>query len=464
MADVLINRNDMSPMNNNVSALADRITRNREIAGLHYPSDSDAGKDLASQIHRLLGQPLPQLREGQAQSGKDMVPTGPRRRTLGVGVELMPQRQSKDEASVVERSLITELEKRFHAFRLPPHPKSYDPTKVDADKLRKFGIPPRPDKAHQPRLHDLWMTTFGQKLHFVAFKLPTVHMLEAEGFRPFFRRDRARAVATQFEASRNWSGAYIEPSAGRKFVQVWGQWTVPTPKLPPGATLPTSGQTDYHCATWIGLDGERLYRNSSLPQIGTDQKVTVTADGTQKVEAKAWTQWWVRYDNASVPVPIALPVAPGDRISCALTVLTDHCVWFSIVNQSTIPPTFIPIAVDAPTVSVGGTDLQLSVSGATAEWIMERPAVPVTDATRKKCATPKLDDLQAFADYDSMDFVGCCAAEAGEGHASAIWRTLKSPRFVRMYEMRSGPQRTGYISMPTRIDDTSFRMSYGDFR
>ncbi len=144
--------------------------------------------------------------------------------------------------------------------------------------------------------------------------------------------------------------------------------------------------------------------------------------------------------------------------------LTDHCVWFSIVNQSTIPPTFIPIAVDAPTVSVGGTDLQLSVSGATAEWIMERPAVPVTDATRKKCATPKLDDLQAFADYDSMDFVGCCAAEAGEGHASAIWRTLKSPRFVRMYEMRSGPQRTGYISMPTRIDDTSFRMSYGDFR
>ncbi len=109
----------------------------------------------------------------------------------------MPQRRSKDEASVVERSLITELEKRFHAFRLPPHPKSYDPTKVDADRLRKFGIPPRPDKAHQPRLHDLWMTTFGQKLHFVAFKLPTVHMLEAEGFPAVLPADRARAVATR---------------------------------------------------------------------------------------------------------------------------------------------------------------------------------------------------------------------------------------------------------------------------
>jgi membrane-associated phospholipid phosphatase len=70
MADVLINRNDMSPMNNNVSALADRITRNREIAGLHYPSDSDAGKDLASQIHRLLGQPLPRLARGKPNPAK----------------------------------------------------------------------------------------------------------------------------------------------------------------------------------------------------------------------------------------------------------------------------------------------------------------------------------------------------------------------------------------------------------
>jgi hypothetical protein len=34
--------------------LADRIARNREIAGLHYPSDSKAGVALASQIQPLL--------------------------------------------------------------------------------------------------------------------------------------------------------------------------------------------------------------------------------------------------------------------------------------------------------------------------------------------------------------------------------------------------------------------------
>ena len=39
--------------------LADRIARNREIAGLHYASDSDAGVALAYAILPLLQAPLP---------------------------------------------------------------------------------------------------------------------------------------------------------------------------------------------------------------------------------------------------------------------------------------------------------------------------------------------------------------------------------------------------------------------
>ena len=37
-----------------LDALADRIARNREIAGLHYGSDSRAGADLAGQILAIL--------------------------------------------------------------------------------------------------------------------------------------------------------------------------------------------------------------------------------------------------------------------------------------------------------------------------------------------------------------------------------------------------------------------------
>jgi hypothetical protein len=44
-------------MNYDLTALANRIARNREIAGLHYRSDSDAGKKMAADIWRLLQDP-----------------------------------------------------------------------------------------------------------------------------------------------------------------------------------------------------------------------------------------------------------------------------------------------------------------------------------------------------------------------------------------------------------------------
>jgi hypothetical protein len=42
------------PMRRDLAALADRIARNREIAGLHYPSDSQAGVKIAGSILLLM--------------------------------------------------------------------------------------------------------------------------------------------------------------------------------------------------------------------------------------------------------------------------------------------------------------------------------------------------------------------------------------------------------------------------
>jgi hypothetical protein len=46
-------------MVDDMAVLADRISRNRELAGLHYPSDTRAGKELAGNIFPLLKLPLP---------------------------------------------------------------------------------------------------------------------------------------------------------------------------------------------------------------------------------------------------------------------------------------------------------------------------------------------------------------------------------------------------------------------
>ncbi len=58
VGDVL-NALQLPAMANDMLALADRIARNREIAGLHYPSDSAAGVALATAILPLLKTPLP---------------------------------------------------------------------------------------------------------------------------------------------------------------------------------------------------------------------------------------------------------------------------------------------------------------------------------------------------------------------------------------------------------------------
>jgi hypothetical protein len=367
------------------------------------------------------------------------------------------QSAREDGSSLVIPSLLD----RLRGFELPnshgPDPQDYNPTMADADTLLRIGLPPRPDKYRHPELHKLWINAFGRTLRFVRFTVP--RPFEGPDYRPFLRRERRGPPATRFETSRNWSGAYIEPSAGMMFAQVWGQWTVPTPHPPPGATVPEG----YQCSTWIGLDGQRRYRNSSLPQIGTRQAVTVAADGTQSYMTDAWVQWWDQYDKKSEPVPIHdFPVDHGNIISCVLTVLDEHHVLLNIVNQSTKPPTFTPIKADAPTPA--GSRLPLSISGATAEWIMERPAIPEPDTPDNSCQPYTSDNLYLLPDYGSMDFVGCYAVEAFEGDVSPVEQTLKTPRFIRMYEVRPNPQRTAYISMPMRIDDTSFRVAYGDFR
>jgi hypothetical protein len=50
-AKLLFSGDRLAKLDADLDALAQRIAWNREIAGLHYPSDSAAGKELAEQIY-----------------------------------------------------------------------------------------------------------------------------------------------------------------------------------------------------------------------------------------------------------------------------------------------------------------------------------------------------------------------------------------------------------------------------
>ncbi len=308
------------------------------------------------------------------------------------------------------------------------------------------GLGKQPDREHE--LYSVWSSFFSPRPTFVTEKITT----QLREFRVQTRQSAPAAVnitsATRYETSQNWCGIYIEPNDYKVFVQVSGVWIVPEPSPPPNAE-----PGDYTCSAWVGLDGQRRYFNSSLPQIGTWQKVTLLDDGTKEFEFFAWFQWWARDYPNNRPYPIPhVPIAAGDRVGCIVRVWEPSVAYVAILNFST--GLFFRKKIQAPVVR----SRQPKISGATAEWIMERPAV-----------LNHPQQLYTLADYDQIEFSSCHAAEANP--AEPNWpqvvgtsQKLDGERLIRMYDVLSNPNRTTFISMAQKTSETSASVSYGGFR
>lgn len=358
--------------------------------------------------------------------------------------------------------MVSSLLARIHAFR-GKGAGTYEaenangfiaPATLSNKELESRGLPPQPADGE---LYKIWENVFHEELDYIAFVAPG-----QEKSSPLPRpetceratgaassQDPAAPLLKPTASSLNWSGAYILPNPGRRFVQIWGEWTVPCPKPPATGTV----QDDYQCSTWIGFDGQRRYRNSTLPQIGTLQ--TVNARGKT---ISAWVQWWDRDDAASTPVTLEnFPVKVGDHIVCVLTVVTrknsdneqyEQCVLFSIVNKT--EKKVLGLAANPPSVAEADSP-RLWIPGATANWIMERPTI-LEDKT-----------LSKLANYGTLEFNSCVAVEAPEFDISddaRVMRNLDAPWFIRMYDAQSDPPRIVYISTPRPISERSFNMSY----
>src|SRR5262249_13962042 len=138
---------------------------------------------------------------------------------------------------------------------------------------------------------------------------------------------------TRLQKSSNWCGAGIVPNEGHQFVLLFGEWTVPKPELPPAKQR--VGQlseflrqpNEYHCSTWIGVDGARMYLDSSLPQIGTEQILTVDQGGRRNREYFAWFQWWARTQVHMTRFKLSgLTVDAGVSVMAMIWVIDPHHV------------------------------------------------------------------------------------------------------------------------------------------
>ncbi|TNC15165.1 hypothetical protein FF100_06305 [Methylobacterium terricola] len=316
---------------------------------------------------------------------------------------------------------------RLPLMPLPRPEDGFDPTNARPDLLARYGLPgPRPEDGPAA-------AAFRR-----AFLAPppgrALRFAEAEA------APRARTLAATTapprgtvpgRGSANWSGGSLTALGGRSLVGVMARWRVPTVTRPPGGT-----DGPARASTWIGLDGQGVYRNASLPQIGTLQ----ACDGAGE-RYETWVQWWTR-EAPTAPLTLGLAVAPGDAVSAILTVLDPATVRFNLKNETT-GTVLQAFDVAAP----GGRH----VSGATAAWILERPSPPGSDGWHP----------YPLAAYGAFRFDACLAQSRGPGETAPTEHDLARAGLIRMTAIEGSCLRT--ISSPARVpgDPRALRLTYG---
>lgn len=304
-------------------------------------------------------------------------------------------------------------------------PESFDALTASDDDLRGLGLPPVLATESNQRA-----VAFRR-----AFLLPApgelpLRLLSAPKLPPTLPSIRAfpsAAIASRpAQKSLNWSGGYLAPREGRSFVSVMGRWKVPSVSPPPGGAA-----QEYRSSTWIGLDGQKFYLDSSLPQIGTSQRWMPGPPGEARYAA--WFQWWARGQEATeIERPLDLPVAAGDEISAIITVLdeTTVCCNLKNVTQGIILKAFEAIA-----------PVPCHISGATVEWVMERPS-PLSSVGSDPYRLPV---------YTPFAFSDCLAESIAPGNDALRDHDLERARTMRMYEITANPTSVRTISVANRV-------------
>lgn len=263
-------------------------------------------------------------------------------------------------------------------------------------------------------------------------------------------------VHTRVLPSQNWSGASIVPHGdqrpgGRHIALAFGRWAVPAlsvPALPDQQVKPGR----YVCSTWLGFDGARQYFDSSLPQIGLEHWLTVAEDGSAVQTGDVFFQWWSRFagkHQAPSYRSTTLTMTPGTEVMAMLWAL-DATTVMGLVRNFHLTEVPVGGIWQSPAVTLeDGSTQQPHISGATAEWVVERPSTP--------CG------LEPFPDYGGVDFSECVAGTAPKpGAAIDAEQALAGERLLRIYEVPSdAPQRTRVISHARRASVTAVSVRYG---
>jgi Peptidase A4 family len=167
---------------------------------------------------------------------------------------------------------------------------------------------------------------------------------------------RATKQADGSYTSYNWSGAVLPGT----WAGVLGTWEIPT--VSPAPERPEGGGWD--SASWVGLDG--FFGSEDVLQAGVEQFVSTTGQASYA----AWYEWFVNDPPLHPPPPPYVkqmnipnfPVSPGQTVDVSVQYV-NGAGYINFLNATTGQRFSITLAPPP-----GAT-----MSGNTAEWIMEVP-------------------------------------------------------------------------------------------
>ena len=268
------------------------------------------------------------------------------------------------------------------------------------------------------------------------------------------------ATTTRYQDSSAWCGASIVPDGGNQFVQIYGGFQVPEARVPTGGV-----ESKYYSATWIGLDGDRRYINSTLPQVGTQQNTPGPDPNPSPIRPGlppyyAWFQWWApRRRTADLWWITGIDIDARDEVMALIWAIDTNNVIVYFRNFTKKRATSFPMEAPIHYRDSRRTELHSPIiSGATAEWIVEDPSQAI-DPDPGDPPNP-----EPFAYYKQVKFSYCVAGMGETPGQATSEKVLTAPRFKRMYEVLHNPSRTRFISMPKRgASTTELVVDYGGF-
>jgi hypothetical protein len=292
--------------------------------------------------------------------------------------------------------------------------KPFSPFDATAEELAQFGLPPRPD-AGEPgilawrSLVEGWRNARVELVDtppadpddgIVSVACPAI---------PAYPADRP----PQASRSHNWSGAYLRAIEPSRFRRVTGQWRIPDACLPQGS----ASAREFRTSQWVGFDGTDP-TSRSLPQLGSIWRRKQNGEITKRL----WWQWWIRgAEKQEVNFINDFPVAPGDFISCTLTVDDPRAVRYVVVKNLGASPIALCFLATNQGLFPPDPMTILDVEGRVAEWVVERPK-----RFEKK---PKKDWLYSLPAFERIPFTNCSAIV---NDASSTVRTLERARLLRI--------------------------------